>query len=141
MAGQQGRTSPALGLPNAAVARDIWLATSEGDGDAIRRLLAPDIVWRTLASGALSGAVKGADAVIDLFARSGELVDALTIELIDIYSGADGAVIHYRLQAARGPSQLDTEVLLLLRIRGGRVHEALSVPVRQGESEAFWRSH
>jgi ketosteroid isomerase-like protein len=138
---QQGRTSPLVGQASAAVARDIWLATSEGDADALRRLLTPTVVWRALARGALTGTAQGADAVIDLFARSGELVDALTSELIDIYSSADGAVVHYRLHAARGPSRLDTEMLLVLRVRAGRVSEALSVPVRQKESEAFWRSH
>jgi ketosteroid isomerase-like protein len=141
MGRQQGRTSPAEEHPNAAVARGIWLATSEGDADALRRLLAPDIVWRILSMGALSGAAEGADGVIDLFARSGELVDALTSELIDIYSSADGAVVHYRLRAARDARHLDTEVLVVLRIRAGRASEALSVPVRQKESEAFWRSH
>lgn len=137
----QGRTATNSPRSNAELARDLWVATSKGDGDGIRRLLDPDIVWHTYSRGALSGSVQGANAVLDLFARTGELVDELSNELIDIYASADGAVTHFRIHAERGPHCLDGEVLLLMRMREGRVFEASSTPIDARESDRFWLSH
>ena len=141
MAGQQDRVASAIRHRNVDIARDLWVATAEADEASIRRLLAPDIEWRTFSSGELSGTLRGVDEVIDLLARSGETVDALTTDLIDIYASDDGAVTHYRVRANRGERVLDTEVLLVMRIRSGRVHSAFAVPVDARLPDSFWLSH
>jgi ketosteroid isomerase-like protein len=141
MTSQHIRSSPVLGHPNAAVARALWSAVSEADVDGIRRLLASDIEWKTYSSGVLSGSIRGVNAVIDLLARSGEIVDELTTDMIDIYASDTGAVTHYRLHAERGARSLDTEVLLVMRIDSGRVVEAFATPVDPGADETFWLSH
>ena len=41
--------------PNARIARRLWEATSEGDANAIREILAPDVRWCSYDSGSLSG--------------------------------------------------------------------------------------
>ena len=58
--------------PNARIARRLWDATSEGDADAIREILAPDVRWHSYDSGILSGEFHGPDAVVDRLARSGD---------------------------------------------------------------------
>jgi len=141
MASHHSRAIATTGHPNASLARDLWIAAAESDASMIRHLLAPDVVWRTHSSGSLSGCVRGADAVIELLARSGEQVDSLTTDLIDIYASENGAVTHYRVRAQRGQSQLDTEALLVLRVVAGRVVEAFALPVDDRGQESFWLSH
>jgi len=126
---------------HAAVARELWRATSEADPDSIRGVLAPDVVWRTFSSGALTGPICGPDAVLDLFARTGELVDQLSSELIDIFSGPRGAVLHYRVRAERGLRRLDSQVLLMLHISQGKVVEVSAVPLDARPYDSFWMSH
>lgn len=126
---------------NGEIARALWQAAAESDRDSIRSLLSPDVVFSTLASGDLSGAIRGPDAVLDLLARSGELVEELRSELVDVYTSEEGAVIQYRLQAEREVSSLDTQALLVLRIEDGAVVNACAVPVEMSKSDSFWASH
>ena len=139
--GQQGRVRPASECSNDAIARELWLAASEGNAEAIRRMLHPDIAWRSFSSGSLSGSIQGVEAVIDLLARTGELVDELNTSLIDIYASDTGAVIHYRVHAARGPKTVEGEGLLVMRMRRGLVVEAFAAPVDDGALDRFWLSH
>ena len=120
--------------PNTRVARRMWDATSMGDRDLLLEIFAPDIVWRAANSGDLSGEFKGVDTVLDLLACAGEGVDEMQIELCDVFASDRGAVLHYRVHAERGHQVLDTEILLALRIVGGRVVEAFTTstdPKRQ----------
>lgn len=141
MGSQHSRATTATGHPNAAIARDLWIATSESDEAGIRRLLAPDVEWRTFTSGSLAGSLRGADAVLDLLARSGEIVDSLTSDLIDIYASDDGAVTHYRVSAHLGPRHLETQAMLVMRIRSGQIVSAFAVPVDAQANDTFWLSH
>ena len=141
MTSQHSRTTSVSGHPNADIARDLWIATSESDEAGIRRLLAPDVEWQTFSSGSLSGSLRGADAVLDLLARSGEIANSLTTDLIDIYASDDGAVTHYRVSAHLGPRNLEAEVMLVMRIRSGRVASAFAVPVDAQADDTFWLYH
>lgn len=132
-------TSPATPQANRAIALELWRATSESDAHTIRGLLAADVVWRTVGRGDLSGEVRGRDGVIDQLARTGEMVDALTSELIDVFASDNGAITYYRVQAERGTSSIESTVLLMLEIERGLVVGALSVPAGS-EDEKFWRS-
>jgi ketosteroid isomerase-like protein len=126
---------------HASVARELWRATAESDSQSIRELLSPDVIWSTLSSGDLSGSICGPDAVLDQLARTGELVEDLTFDLIDIYSSARGAVLHFRTRASRDTRTLDTEVLLVLRMTHGVVVRAFTVPVEANLDDRFWSSH
>jgi ketosteroid isomerase-like protein len=127
-------------MSNVAVARQLWNAAAHSDAESIRSLLAPDIRWSTDSSGDLSGSILGPDAVVDMLARSGELVDSLTSDLLDIYTSSHGAVIRYALHAERGKQVIETQVLLILSIEAGRVVGARAVPVDSEGSTRFWTS-
>ncbi|HSJ95442.1 MAG TPA: nuclear transport factor 2 family protein, partial [Myxococcota bacterium] len=59
--------------PNAQLARRAWDAIAQGDADALRAVLAPDLIWRATAQGTpWFGVHQGADAAIDMLARVGE---------------------------------------------------------------------
>jgi hypothetical protein len=123
---------------SAAIARALWQATSEADAHMVRSMLSPNITWRNHSSAQEPEALRGPDAVLNLLASSGERVDSLTSTLLNIFSNDNGAVLHYRTRAERGPDNIDSEVLLVLTIRSGVVLDVLAVPVDPREDAAFW---
>jgi ketosteroid isomerase-like protein len=123
---------------HSTVAMVLWQAAAKADAESIRNLLAPEVVFSTLSAGALTGSVQGPEAVIDRLALTGELVDVLTLDLIDIYSGRTGAVIHYRISAEREMKALDQQSLIVLRFKDGLVLQAISVPLSVGVGDEFW---
>jgi hypothetical protein len=133
-----GGPAPALDHPNDRLTRAIWAAISSGDADALRERLAPEVVWYARSSGALSGSHGGVEAVIELLARTGDLVDDLRMDLSDVFVSDRGAVASYHVAARRGDRRLDTNMLLVTHIRDGRVTEVLTVPVDAEESDSFW---
>lgn len=124
--------------PNAEIARQLWLATAKGDAEGLRGLLSPNVRWTSHSAGDLSDAVEGPDAVIGLLARSGELVEELRSDVIDIFASDRGAVIHYRLRAERSGLRLDLEVVLIARIAQGVIVDVQTIPSDARANQAFW---
>ena len=120
------------------VSRRLWDAISDGDPDGIRGILAPRIQWRSYGAGDLSGIFTGADAVLDLLASIGDLVDEITSKLIDVFSSERGAVLRYTVDAYRGSNEIHLEHILVLDIRDNLIVEAVSIPSEQKYSGAFW---
>jgi ketosteroid isomerase-like protein len=124
--------------PHLDLALSLWQATSESDAARLEQLLDPHVTWSFLLAGSRDEEAKGVDEVISSLARTGELVDDLCSELLDVYASDYGAVLFYRLEASRGPRNLSTDVLLQLDIADGRVVAGRAVPVRPEESRSFW---
>ena len=124
--------------PNAAFATAFWDAVAQGDSDAVRALLADEVVWRAGGGHPLSGEFHGPDAVIDYLARVGETADELRTELTDIFVNDRGAVVIYHLSARRELKRLETELYLELEIRAGKLVFARSVSFDQAASYEFW---
>ena len=124
--------------PNSEFATALWDAVAQGDSEAVRGLLADEVVWHAGGRHALSGEFKGPDAVLDYLARVGERADELSTELTDIFVNDSGAVVIYRLSARRELKRLETELFLELEIREGKLIRARSVSVDQVASNEFW---
>ena len=124
--------------PNALLARELWSATAEGDADALGRLLAKDIVWRTFGSNILAGEIEGPEAVLSYLATVGEEADDFCSTLNNIYVNDDGAAIYFHISATRGEKRLEVDFLLLFRLEKGQAVSALMVPVDQAANDAFW---
>ena len=124
--------------PNAAFATAFWDAVAQGDSDAVRALLAHEVIWRAGGGHPLSGEFRGPDAVIDYLARVGESADELTTELKDIFVNDQGAVVLYHLSARRELKRLETDLYLELEIRDGELIRAGSVSFDQVASNEFW---
>ncbi len=124
--------------PHLELALSLWRATSESDVDRLEQLLDPSVRWSFLHSGSLDGEARGIEQVISSLARTGELVDDLCSELLDVYASDHGAVLFYRLEASRGPRNLSTDVLLQLDIDHGRVVAGRAMPIRSDENHVFW---
>jgi ketosteroid isomerase-like protein len=123
---------------NSRIAHSIWDATSRGDAAGVRDLLSPHIQWHTFSSGALTGDIKGRDDVVDLLARSGELVEGLYSDLIDVFASETGAVLHYKVRAHRGLQSLDTEILMRMRIEDEQIVDVFTVTTTPEQNDSFW---
>ena len=127
--------------PHIGIGRQLWRAVALADADVIYRLLSPDIVWHNKSSGNLPSTVRGPEGVIDMLAGAGESVDSLTSKLIDIFANDRGVVLYYSMQATREAVSLETRMLLMMTIWGGRVVEATAVPVDPEPLDRFWSYH
>lgn len=123
---------------NREIARRLWRAASQGDPEPVLEF-DPEVVWRSYGASPAAGEYRGIDAVLHYLASTGEGVEALRSELLDVMAGERGAVIHYRVLAKRGPKELDAQFFLWLAIRDGVVHELTAVPFDQAANDAFWR--
>jgi len=127
--------------PNVRIAERLWMATSEGDAEKLAALFAPDVSWRSHSAGDLSGECKGREEVLGIFARAGELVDDLRLDLIDICASDRSAVVLYRVEAERGDDRLDTEVALIIDVVDGLIVTARTIPADAARNHRFWSSH
>lgn len=124
--------------PNSEFATALWDSVAEGDSEAVRGLLADEVVWHAGGHHALSGEFEGPDAVLDYLARVGESTDELSTELTDIFVNDRGAVVVYHLSARRELKRLETDLFLELEIREGKLARARSVSFDQVASNEFW---
>ena len=124
--------------PNAVTGRRLWEATAEGSAEAIRELLADDVIWRAPGRNLLSGEYHGPEGVVDYFARVGELSDDIRLTLRGVYAGQEGAVLAYHASVRRGVKRMEMDFLLRLDVRAGKIIDAASVPVDQPENDQFW---
>lgn len=124
--------------PNAGIAERLWTAIADGDAGALREVLSVDVHWKSIGRNPMSGDYRGVDGVLEYLARVGEAADDLRTEMKGVFANDEGVVILHHATAARGVRRLDLDYLLLLRVRDGRVYEALSVPVDQPANDAFW---
>jgi ketosteroid isomerase-like protein len=123
---------------NASVARRLWSAVADGDAEAVRGFFSADVVWHSVGRHPLAGDHRGPDGVLDFLASLGENSESLVSTLDEIFASDGGAVIAYHVLATRPGRTLETDYLLRLKIRAGRVWHAVSVPLDQVQSDAFW---
>lgn len=124
--------------PHRLLARSLWSAIAEGDRDAVREMLADDVVWKVHGQHPLAGEYQGPDAALDYLAKLGERVDDLSSTLKRIFVNEDGAVLVHHAVGARGAKRLEVDIMLMLLVRDGQVIVADSVPTDQAASDRFW---
>lgn len=120
------------------LAHRVWDATARGDVDTLLQIYAPDVVMWVRGRNPLCGEYKGTTALLGQFARSAELVDELCLDLLEVYSSEDGALLRYRVEASRGELRLDAEFHLSFRVAAGRIYEVEIVATDQERADAFW---
>jgi ketosteroid isomerase-like protein len=125
--------------PHVTLARALWTAVADSDAEAIRLLLAEDVLWRSVGQNPLAGDYRGPAGVLDYLASAGESVDRLQSSLLDVYLGNDGAILWYHVEAKRGRKTLSMDFALRIGVREARIAEALVVPVDQRKNDAFWK--
>jgi ketosteroid isomerase-like protein len=120
------------------LAHRVWDATARGDVDTLLQIYAPDVVMWVRGRNPLCGEYKGTTALLGQFARSAELLDELCLDLQEVYSSEDGALLRYRVEASRGELRLDAEFHLSFRVAAGRIYEVEIVATDPKRTDAFW---
>jgi ketosteroid isomerase-like protein len=124
--------------PNLVVAQALWTAVAAGDADAMRDVLAEDVIWISSGRNPLAGVRHGPEEVFDYLAQIGESSEDLFSELDGIYVADDAAIIAYHVTARREDKRLEMDYFLMLNVKGGKISKALMVPVDQYTNDEFW---
>jgi ketosteroid isomerase-like protein len=124
---------------NARIARRLWDAISRGDVDAFLAVTSPDVVWCARGENPFAVETKGPAATLDFLANAGDAVDDLRLQVLEIFASDRGAIVHFAMDAHRGPRSFVGEFYLRLRMEGERVAEAELVPADTASNDAFWR--
>ncbi len=124
---------------NARVASRLWEAIARGDAEAFLAVTSPDVVWRTRGEHPFAVETKGPAAALEFLANAGDAVDDLRLQVLDIFTSDRGAIVHYAMDAHRGPRTIAGELYLRLRIEGDRVAEAELIAADAASNDAFWR--
>lgn len=121
--------------PNATLVRKGYDAFNKADIDAIRDVLAEDVVWHEPGRSVLAGDYKGGDEVLGLLRRLHDLSGGtFAVELVDLIADAERVTAFERLTGKRGAMELDTVDVVDFEIHRGRVTEGT---VYQSDTYAF----
>lgn len=127
--------------PNAQLARRAWDAIARGDAEALRAVLAPDLVWRATAQGTpWFGVHQGADAAIDMLARVGEATDVFDADLVDILASDERVLVLFRVRIAIDVREVELDYLLLGRVAGAQITEIWTAALEPAKIAAFWQA-
>ncbi len=120
------------------LARAAWRAVSEADVDALRRLVADDVVWHASGRGTRAGDFHGRDAILDYLAGIGDDADEFESELDDVLVGEERTAILFRVSGKRGARLLEAGFVLLMRFEDNQIAEIWSVARDQYAVDEFW---
>ena len=125
--------------PNARLIRHGYAAFARGDLDAIRELMAHDVVWHEPGRSPIAGDYKGPDGVMRLLRDLRDRSDGtFAIDLIDVVPNADRVIALQEETATRKDRHLDVASAVDFEIHRGKITE---VTVYQSDSyqfDAFW---
>lgn len=108
------------------IVRDFYAARARRDWDAVRDLLAEDVVWReTDGNPDYSGDRQGRETVAELLAKLVEVTGGtFTLEPQEIVSTAEHVAAAVRWHADRSGVHVEGNDLAVYRIADGRIAEA-----------------
>jgi ketosteroid isomerase-like protein len=126
----------------ASAAESFIAAFSAADFDAMRELLAPDLVaWVTDADGAMAR-LDGRDEYLSRVEAMDLPAARFSVELTQapVEVGPDRVLLMVEVHAERGGRTLHNFAGHLLRIDGERIAEWWMVDAKPAESDGFWSS-
>ena len=134
------RVEPDVEHTNAALVRTLYEARARGDLEAVRALLAEDIVWHEPDVGSEhTGDLLGPDAVLAMMRKAQELTGGtFSLAPREVVASGEHAVAMIDWSAERGGERMEGKEVAVYRIRGDKVVEA---SFHQGDMELdrrFW---
>jgi ketosteroid isomerase-like protein len=129
-------------VPRDTVGERFITAFSAADFDAMRGLLAPDLIaWVTDADGAMQR-LEGRDDYLGRVEAMDLPAARFSVELTQAPVEVDGdkVLLMVEVHAERGGRTLHNFAGHLLRIDGGRIAEWWMVDAKPAESDEFWSS-
>ena len=138
MAREEGRGHGNEG--NLDLVRRGYEAFNAGDAEGLKAIMAADAAHIVPGKSELSGAHKGIDNILTLYAALGERSNGtLSIDLEDVVSdGGDRVVAIQTLRAKREGKTLEAREALLFTISAGRVVEVQDFFPDIDANDSFW---
>jgi ketosteroid isomerase-like protein len=127
-------------MSNADVASRFIAAFSAADFEAMRELLAPDLVaWVTDAEGGMAR-VEGRDDYLGRIEAMDLPAAEFSVELtqVPVEVGPDRVLLMVEVRASRGGRTLHNFASHLLRIESGQIAEWWMTDAKPAESDVFW---
>lgn len=125
--------------PNALLVHHCLQAANHGDRQTLRALWAPDIVWHIKGASPWHGDIKGADSVLEHFAKIGNIgLNGLRTEVEDVMVSNDRASMICHAHAEIGDRVLDADFLVIADILSRRIQSITSVPIDPERVADFW---
>ena len=115
---------------NERVVRDFYAARDRRNWDAVRTLLAPQVIWRE-SDGHLdySGAHHGRDTVVALLGKFDEITGGtFALEPRQLISTAEHVAANVRWRAERNGTHVEGNDLAVYRIKNGQIAGAWFFP-------------
>lgn len=123
----------------ASLIRRAYEDFESGDLDLLRVVMAPEVVWHEPGRSSLAGDYKGPEAVLgflgQLKARSG---GTFAIEVLDVLSKPERAVVFQRETAARHDRTLDVIAAVDFEIHHGQITEVTVYQADTYQFDEFW---
>jgi ketosteroid isomerase-like protein len=112
------------------IVRDFYAARARRDWEAVRGLLASDVIWReTDRDQDYSGDHRGRDTVAALLEKFVEITGGtFTLEPARVICTAEHVAASVRWRAERNGRQVEGNDLAVFRIKGGQIAEAWFFP-------------
>lgn len=129
-------------VPGDTIGERFIVAFSAADFEAMRELLAPDLVaWVTDADGAMQR-LEGRDDYLGRIEAMDLPAASFSVELTQapVQVDADKVMLMVEVHAERGGRTLQNFAGHLLRIDGGQIAEWWMVDAKPAESDSFWAS-
>ena len=124
---------------NEEIVRGIFEAFAQKRGFALRDVFADDATWTVPGSGTMAGTFRGREEIFDFLGRLPKETDGTySSTLIDVLASDDRAAAVYRASGERNGRSLELDQVLLFRIEGGLVREALALPSDPAAFDMFW---
>jgi len=125
--------------PNTRLIRHGYEAFAQGDLEALRESMAPDVIWHEPGRGPLAGDYKGPEGVLrlleELRARSGS---TFRVEIVDLLASAERAVAIQEETARRGDRTLDVASAVEFEIHHGKITEVTVYHADTHQFDEFW---
>jgi uncharacterized protein len=110
-----------------------------GDLDLLRTVMAQDVVWHEPGRSSLAGDYKGPVAVLGFLRRLKEQSDGtFNIEILEVVSEPERAVVFQRETARRGANALDVIAAVDFEVHHSRITEVTVYQFDTYQFDEFW---
>ena len=115
------------------------IRSAKGDLEAIRELMADEVVWHEPGRSPVGGDYKGPGGVLELLQKLRDRSDStFTVEIVDLLANAERAVAIQEESARRGDRDLDMASAVEFEIQGGKITEVTVYHADTHHFDDFW---
>jgi len=123
----------------AALVRRAFEDFESGDVDLLSVVMAPDVVWHEPGRSALAGEYSGPEAVLGFLGQLKDRSDGtFNVEVLDVLSEPERAVVFVRETARRGAKALDVIAAIDFEIHHQKITEVTVYHADTYQFDEFW---